>query len=137
MMRVWGRVAMPVQQGLILGGPGVLGGPAVAGPSTLALKWVDVTTDSNGNNDYVYITALIQCLKLSIGESPFWSDWGIPAKRSIVQQVFPDYYVTLMQQRYAKYFASLQITKVNSATPTYNIYIITNQGVVVNQDIPV
>ena len=115
MMRVWGRVKVP-------------GG----------LQWVEVTTDAKGFNDYVYITALIQCLKLSIGESPFWANWGIPAQRSVMQQVAPDYYAALMQQRFAPHFASLKITRVTAAfQPTYQVDIITNQGVVVQQEIAV
>ena len=99
--------------------------------------WTEVSTDAKGYNDYVYITALIQCLKLNIGESPFWADWGIPAKQSVMQQVQPDYYVAITQQRYAQYFANLQITKLASYPPTYSIRIITNQGVVVQMNIPV
>jgi len=139
-MRVWGRVQTTVQQGLIAGGPGVLGsgpGAGVLGAGTTALQWVEVSTAANGSNDYVYVTALIQCLKLSIGESPFWSDWGIPAKRSVVQQVFPDYYVSLMQQRYSQYFANLQITKVASSTPTYNVQILLHNGTKIAASIPV
>lgn len=139
-MRVWGRVLQTAQQGLIAGGPGVLGGgpgAGVLGPGSQALKWVAVVTTPDGNNDYVYVTALVQCLKLSIGESPFWSDWGIPARRSVVQQVFPDYYVALMQQRYAQYFASLQITKVASSTPTYNVVIVLHSGVKIAASVPV
>ena len=106
--------------------------------SNLPGPWVKVETLPNGDNSYVYITALIQCLKLSIGESPFWGDWGIPAKRSIVQQVAPDYYVALMQQRFAPYFASLQITRVQGALqPTYDVALVTNQGVPFQSQIPV
>lgn len=91
--------------------------------------WVEVQTDSNGYNDYVYITALVQCLKLNINESPFWADWGIPGYISLIQQVFPDYYMALMQQRFAQHFASLVISKVNVPDPTYNLSIITHQGI--------
>lgn len=98
-------------------------------------KWVVVQTDANGQNDYVYLTALIQCLKLNWNESPFWSNRGIPAQQSVVQQIFPDFYVALIQQQYAPYFASLQISKVNSTTPTYDISIITNQGVQIQQSV--
>lgn len=138
-MRVWGRVLSPTTQGLIFGGPGVLGGPAVMGPSgNNAYRWVEVKTDAKGFNDYVYITALVQCLKLSINESPFWANWGIPGHQSVMQQVAPDYYAALMQQRYAPHFASLQITRVTAATqPTYQVNIVTNQGVVVQTQIPV
>ena len=99
--------------------------------------WQEVTTDSNGYNDYVYITALIQCLKLNINESPFWANWGIPGFQSVAQQIFPDFYVMLMQQRFAGYFASLKITKLNLPTPTYNVAIVTNQGVAMQMNVPV
>ena len=91
-------------------------------------KWVVVETNPQGYNDAVYITALIQCLKLNINESPFWANYGIPAKSSIVQQVWPDFAVSLMQQRYASYFASLTIVRQPTFTPTYQVNITTNQG---------
>lgn len=42
-------------------------------------KWVTVTTDENGFNDSVYLTTLVQNLKLSPQESPFFANHGIPA----------------------------------------------------------
>src|ERR1017187_8178937 len=91
------------------------------------LKWVTVSTDANGFNDNVYITALIQCLKMSIGESPFYSNYGTPAQQSVVTQIFPDFYVQQMQTLFAPYFASLIIAKVQTlavgSNPTYNINI--------------
>jgi len=92
------------------------------------LTWVEVDTDANGYNDYVWLTTLIQCFKLNLGESPFWGDWGIPAKPSVVQQVFPDYYVALMQQRFAQYFAALIIAKIPGSVPTYQVNATTHQG---------
>lgn len=137
-MRTWGRVLAPTTEALVYGGPGTLGGPAVLGGGTSGFVWQVVETDSQGFNDYVYITALIQCLKLSIGESPFWGDWGIPAKRSVVQQIAPDFYVALMQQRFAPYFASLQITRIQGTIqPTYDVALVTNQGVPFQAQIPV
>jgi hypothetical protein len=109
----------------------------VYGRNSTTGVWEVVTTDQNGFNDYVYITAMIQCIKLNINESPFWADWGIPAQQSVVQQVFPDFYVALIQQRYAPFFASLQITKLQSVTPTYNVSVVTNQGVQIAVSIPV
>ncbi len=91
-------------------------------------KWVVVEAEENGNFEYGYITTLIQVLKLSQGESPFYSNYGIPAQRAVIQQVFPDFYVNLIQQQFASFFASLQITKKNSATPTYEINILTTNG---------
>jgi hypothetical protein len=109
----------------------------VYGRNSTTGAWEVVTTDQNGFNDYVYITAMIQCIKLNINESPFWADWGIPAQQSVVQQVFPDFYVALIQQRFAPFFASLQITKLQSSTPTYNVSVVTNQGVQIAVSIPV
>jgi len=109
----------------------------VYGRDATTNAWVEVQTDTSGFNDYVYITALIQCLKLNLNESPFWANWGIPAQQSVVQQIFPDFYVALIQQRYSVYFASLRISKVPSYTPTYNINIITNQGVKMQMSVAV
>lgn len=92
--------------------------------------WGEVDTDAQGFNDAVWLTTLIQCLKLSIGESPFYANYGIPAQRSIVQQIFPDFYVAQTQAQFAQYFASLIIAKVaNPLTPEYNVNVVTNQGV--------
>lgn len=99
--------------------------------------WVEVSTDPQGFNDMVYLTALAQTLKLNLGESPFWGDWGIPAHPSVVQQVFPDFNVWLTQQRYAPRFASLIVAKEPLPEPTYRINITTNQGVTLNASVPV
>lgn len=91
--------------------------------------WIQVNTDANGYNDAIYTTTLIQVLKLNLGESPFWANYGIPAQPSVVQQVFPDYYVTITQQQFAPFFASLIISKVpGTINPTYNINLTTQQG---------
>jgi hypothetical protein len=111
-MRTWGRY------------PGLNGGPPI---------WYEVSTDPNtGLNDLVYATTLIQTLLLNLGESPFYATLGIPAAQSVIQQVFPDYYVTLTQQNFAPYFASLTITRTSDITPTYAVRIITHQGIVIN-----
>jgi hypothetical protein len=99
--------------------------------------WVEVTTDANGFNDAVYLTTLIQTLKLNLGESPFYGDRGIPAFQSVMTQVFPDYYVNYTQQLFAQYFASLTITKQNSPTPTYNISVLTHNGATIDVEVPV
>jgi hypothetical protein len=91
--------------------------------------WVAVETDANGFNDAVYLTTLIQCLKLNLGESPFYSQYGIPAKQSVIQQIWPDYNAALTQQQFAPFFASLIIAKEAQATvPTYTVNVTTNQG---------
>lgn len=93
-------------------------------------KWVVVETDANGDSSYVWLTTLIQTLKLGLGESPFYTQYGIPAQQSIVQQVYPDYYVNMTQQQFAGYFSSLAITKVDGAeNPTYSIDVVFRNGV--------
>ena len=103
--------------------------------------WVVVSTDANGSNDYVYITTLIQVLKLNLGEAPFWARHGIPARDSLLQQLQPDYYVAFTQAYFAPYFASLIISKmeqpVNDPTPRYNVYIIRNNGSIFEANIAV
>lgn len=99
-------------------------------PTTKNWYWTTVTTDTNGFDDYVWILTLAQCCLLILGESPFWGDWGIPAQQSVVQQVFPDYYIFLMQQRFAPHFAALTIAKIPNSTPTYKFNVTTNTGVV-------
>lgn len=91
-------------------------------------QWVVVERDQAGHEDAIWITTLIQCLKLNIGESPFFANYGIPAQRSLVQQVFPDFYVFQTQKQFQKRFASLIVSKVTSPTPIYNLSVITNQG---------
>lgn len=93
------------------------------------LVWVVVQTDANGFNDLVYLSCLTQVLQLLLGESPFFANFGIPAVQSVLQQVWPDYYVVFTQEQFAPFFASLQIVKDATALePTYNIYIITHSG---------
>jgi len=97
-----------------------------APPGTMA--WVEVDTDAQGLNDAVYLTTLIQNLKLVLGESPFYGDFGIPVEQSVAQQVFPDFYVSLTQQRFSPYFSSLIIVRTDDNPPTYRVNLITNQG---------
>ena len=91
--------------------------------------WREIDTDAAGNSDYVWLVTLTNVLKLNLGESPFYAQYGIPAQQSVVQQVFPDYYVTVTQQQFAQFFASLSITKVSTTVPIYKVRVTTNQGV--------
>jgi len=93
---------------------------------------VTVEADINDNPDSVYLTALIQTLKLNWGESPFFGDWGIPAHQAIVQQIFPDYYVLLTQKRYAPFFMTLGVVKRPTDTPMYDISIQFKSGAVIS-----
>ena len=99
--------------------------------------WVVVETDANGFNDEVWLTTLIQCLLLNLGESPFYANYGIPAQQSLITQVMPDYYVLQTQSQFAPYFASLQVAKLDAANPTYQINVITNAGAKVNEEVPI
>lgn len=113
-MRIYGRV--PVD-------PTIPDGPK---------RWVVVTTDKNGFNDACYITALAQTLKLNLGESPFWANYGIPAKQSVLQQIMPDFYAVFTQQYYSQFFAALTIAKDPAALdPTYNLYVIPHNGAII------
>ncbi|MHB2029450.1 MAG: hypothetical protein ACYCPT_11615 [Acidimicrobiales bacterium] len=99
--------------------------------------WVEVTTDANGYNDQVYLTTLIQCLKLGLGESPFYGNYGIPAQQSVVTQVIPDYYVAQTQTQFSPYFASLVIQrKVGSFPPVYYVDAIAHSGAILQVEVP-
>lgn len=100
-------------------------------------QWVKVSTAPDGNNDLVWLTTLIQCLKLNLGESPFYANYGIPARPAVIQQIFPDFYVFRTQQQFAQYFASLIITKLNDPTPHYRVNVTLNNGVKAQMKVPV
>jgi hypothetical protein len=101
-----------------------------------SLSWVEVQTDAQGANDLVMLTTLCQVCQLSLGESPFYASYGLPAKNSIVQQVAPDYYMALIQQQFAPFFASLSIARQAGTTPTYQVNVITHSGVVLSAKTP-
>ncbi len=107
-----------------------------------SFTWVEVQTDPSGLNDYVWLLTLVQCLQLSPGESPFYSQYGIPAQQSIAGQIYPDYYVAYMQSLFAQYFLSLTISKTqnpasaNPSNPTYNVRVLLNSGLTEEQSIP-
>ena len=92
-------------------------------------NWVVYTTDANGLNDAVYLSALEQYLLLNLGESPFYANAGIPQVPTIVTQVFPDFYVMQAQAYFSQFFASLTINRVpGSNPPVYNATVLTNSG---------
>jgi hypothetical protein len=106
--------------------------------------WITIETDPNGFNDMVMLTTLAQCIKLNLGESPFWADWGIPAYTSIVTQIAPDLYMALMQQRFAPYFMALLLQKMSDVVddsgrpaPYYAITVITNYGATLERTVPI
>lgn len=100
------------------------------------LQWVEVTTDANGFNDEVYLTTLCQVLKLSRNESPFYANYGIPAQQAVMQQLFPDFYMSQTQQQFSPFFTSLTLAKLPGRAPAYKINVITHQGVVRFIEVP-
>lgn len=97
--------------------------------------WIEVRTDTRGFNDAVYLTNLAQVLKLNLGESPFYADWGIPAHASIVTQIAPDFHIALIQKRFALRFMALTLQRMADAAddlgrpaPFYAIGVTTNYG---------
>ena len=122
--RIWGRVyTVP---------------PTPTNPGTYT--WQVVTPDANGVADYVYATNLAQVLALELGESPFYANAGIPGQRSVMQQLFPDFYANLTQQNFAQYFAALtivrQVPTVDSVGPIYNVNVTRHDGSIFQQAIP-
>ena len=114
--------------------------PATGLPQT---KWIEVDTTPDGFDDYVYATTLIQVFKLNLGESPFYANYGIPAKPSVVSQIAPDFYAMQTQQQFAQYFASLTVARAPAPTgypqdtPTYNVEITTHQGLKLSASVPI
>lgn len=92
------------------------------------LEWVEVSTTPEGDSSLVWLTTLIQTLKLNRGESPFYANYGIPAQQSVVTQIIPDFFVLQTQQQFAPYFAALVITKIAAPDPTYLINALTFGG---------
>lgn len=109
----------------------------VFNPLDDSYQWVEVGTDIGETDDAVWVTTLCQCLRLSLNESPFYANYGIPAQQSLIQQIFPDFYVSQTQSQFAQYFTSLTVAKLNVPTPTYNINAITLQGAKVAIKVPV
>jgi hypothetical protein len=124
-MRVYGRVLNPYPPSGVESSDSINPG---------AYIWQVIETDAHGSNDYVHITALIQCLRLNLNESPFWGNFGIPAKNSVDQQTQPDYYIARIQSYFSQFFASLIISKQpqppNNPKPIYNVRTLLNNGTI-------
>ena len=123
-MRTYGRV------------PKLTNGAQLIDPSTgaPALQWVEVDTTPDGFNDLVYATTLVQCLQLELGESPFYGNYGIPGRQSVIQQIAPDFYMMQTQAQFASFFANLTIAKIATpkgyavGTPAYRFVATTHAG---------
>ena len=91
-------------------------------------QWVEVTETS-----YIWLATLAQTLRLNLGESPFYANYGIPAQNSVHTQIPPDIAVNTAQVQYAPYFASLTITSKQLAPNTiYNINAVFLNGTVLS-----
>jgi len=81
---------------------------------------------------YIWLATLVQTLRLNTNESPFYSNYGIPAERSVHTQIAPDLALNTIQSQFAPYFASLAIIKQQNTTqPTYNISAVFLNGTVI------
>ncbi len=101
-------------------------------------SWVEVSTDSSGNNEAVYVTWLAQVIKLNLAESPFWANWGIPQYQTIMTQIAPDFYVQQTQSFFSGKFSALSITRVPGLfNPTYNVNVVLQTGMPMTVQVPV
>ena len=97
-----------------------------------------MTPDSDGDLSNIYLTTLVQTLRLSLGESPFFGNYGIPAQQSVITQVFPDFYASQTQTQFAPYFASLTIQRVStSGNPIYRVRAVCKTGAILTSEVAV
>jgi len=108
-------------------------------------QWVVITPDpQTGLTDLIYFATVAQTCRLSLGESPFYANYGIPAKQSVETQIPPDVYVARVQTQYSQFFASLVVSKapppnppLRRPVPTYNIRAVAHSGLVLTASVPV
>jgi hypothetical protein len=106
-------------------------------------QWVEVDTDARGFNDMVWLTTLIQVIKLNLGESPFYANYGIPAYPSVMTQIAPDLYMSIIQQQFSSHFLSLIISRRPNSpdadgifSPSYLVTVITTYGATLTVVVP-
>jgi hypothetical protein len=106
-------------------------------------QWVIVETDANGFDDMVWLTTVVQTIKLNLGESPFYANFGIPAHASVISQIAPDSYLSRIQQQFAQYFLSLIISRQEDRldergipSPCYLVTAITKYGAFLSAQVP-
>lgn len=93
--------------------------------------WVKIT-----DNDLVWLATLVQTLRLSENESPFYGNFGIPAAASVSTQIAPDAAVARTQAQYVQYFASLAISAIPGANePTYSVEVVLSNGQILNETV--
>ena len=87
-------------------------------------QWIEVIETS-----YIWLATLAQTLRLNEKESPFYSNYGIPAHDSVMTQVAPTIAINRTQSQYAPYFANLSVTRdLNATHPTYNVSAVFQNG---------
>ena len=94
-------------------------------------NWFTVVVDSTGFDDDIWLTTLAQVLTSNLNESPFYANYGLPARDSIIARTHPDYWISIIQGQFAQYFTSLTIQKTvdnTNNTPTYHVEVIKNNG---------
>jgi hypothetical protein len=93
--------------------------------------WVEID-DTN----YIWLATLAQCLRLGLGESPFYAGYGIPGQQSVQTQIAPDAAVAKTQAQFAQYFSALAVSRVAGASvPTYNVTAIFKNGTVIQSTV--
>jgi hypothetical protein len=93
--------------------------------------WVEVSTDANGENGYVYLTTLIQALLLNTNENPLYANYGLPAVQSVQSQTAPDSAIARTQAQFSQYFQNLVVSRfANTQNPTYDINAIFLSGTI-------
>ena len=106
--------------------------------------WVEIDPDPRtGALDLIYFATLAQVLRLNLGESPFYANYGLPAQQSVQSQIPPDFYVARTQAQFSQFFASLVIARApvpnpapNPPVPVYNVQAVTHAGVVLSAAVP-
>jgi len=94
-------------------------------------KWYEVDTDANGFDDDCYLTTVAQVLTSQLQESPFFPQYGLPARESITSRTHPDYWVGKVREQFLRFFTNITIIKtvdITNNTPTYNIDVLKNDG---------
>lgn len=94
-------------------------------------NWIEITDTGR-----VWLATLVQTLRLSQGESPFYGDYGIPAAPSVITQIVPDAAVARTQAQYSTYFASLAVSADTTARqPTYRVQVVMQDGELINTSV--
>lgn len=84
----------------------------------------------------MWVATLVQTLRLSENESPFYGNFGIPAQDSVRAQAAPDAAIARTQSQYSGRFASLSISADQTATePTYNVTVVLNDGTLLEETV--